>query len=89
MTFSREQCRAGRALLGWTQEQLEEATALAGSKVEKKTIADFEAGNRTPYGRTLADIRRALETAGILFLAENGEGPGVRLRKGRAERAAT
>jgi transcriptional regulator with XRE-family HTH domain len=84
MTFSREQCRAARALLGWTQEQLEEATASAGAKVAKKTIADFEAGNRTPYERTLADIRRALESAGILFLAENGEGPGVRLRKDSA-----
>lgn len=84
MTFSRQQCRAARALLGWTQEQLEEATVSGGAKVAKKTIADFEAGNRTPYERTLADIRRALETAGIVFLAENGEGAGVRIRKDRA-----
>jgi transcriptional regulator with XRE-family HTH domain len=87
MTFSREQCRAARALLGWTQEQLEEATVSAGAKVAKKTIADFEAGNRTPYGRTLADIRRALEAAGILFLSENGEGPGVRLRKDSGDKS--
>jgi transcriptional regulator with XRE-family HTH domain len=81
MTISREQCRAGRALLGWTQEQLEAATAHSGVKVAKKTIADFEAGNRTPYERTLSDIQRALEDAGIQFIPENGGGRGVRLAK--------
>jgi hypothetical protein len=67
--------------LGWTQEQLEAATGQSGAKVAKKTIADFEVGNRTPYPRTLADIKAALEGAGVIFLASNGEGPGVRLRK--------
>jgi len=28
-----------------------------------------------------AAIETALETAGVIFVAENGEGPGVRLRK--------
>jgi hypothetical protein len=27
-------------------------------------------------------IRAALESAGVIFVEENGEGPGVRLRKG-------
>ena len=27
-------------------------------------------------------VRRALEAFGIIFVAENGDGPGVRLRKG-------
>jgi hypothetical protein len=31
---------------------------------------------------TVAAIRAALEAAGVLFVAANGEGPGVRLRKG-------
>ena len=33
--------------------------------------------------RTLADIRRALEEAGIIFIdeEEDGEGAGIRLRK--------
>jgi hypothetical protein len=38
--------------------RLEEA-----SKVAKKTIADFERGARSPYPRTLADHRQALEAA--------------------------
>ena len=33
--------------------------------------------------RTIEDIRRALESAGVEFIAENGGGPGVRLRKAR------
>ncbi|MEP9372568.1 helix-turn-helix transcriptional regulator [Mesorhizobium sp. KR1-2] len=70
------QCRAARALIGWSQDQL--ATT---SKVAKATIANFEAGRRTPYERTLEDIRAALETAGVIFIEENGEGPGVRLSK--------
>ena len=53
------------------------------------TLADFEAEKRTPYNRTLVDIRSALEAAGVEFLSENGGGgPGVRLRKGFASAAA-
>lgn len=43
------------------------------------------AGSAKPYPAqaTLAAIRAALEGAGVIFLAEgeDGEGPGVRLRK--------
>ncbi|ESY92253.1 DNA-binding protein [Mesorhizobium sp. LNHC229A00] len=78
MIVSPAQCRAGRALIGWSQDQLASA-----SKVAKATIANFEAAKRTPYDRTLADIQAALEAAGIIFIIENGEGAGVRLRKAR------
>lgn len=77
-----EQCRAARALLGWSQDQLS-----AASKVAKATIANFEAGKRSPYERTLADMRDALEAAGVLFIAENGGGAGVRLLHPRAPAA--
>jgi hypothetical protein len=49
------------------------------------TLADFEAGKRTPYDRTLSDVRQALEKAGVIFVDENGEGPGVRLKKKKAK----
>lgn len=75
-SISPSQCRAGRALLGWSQDQLE-----ASSEVAKKTIADFERGARSPYPRTLKDIRHALEAAGVEFIDQNGGGPGVRLRE--------
>jgi len=76
MSLTSAQCRAARALLDWSQGDLASA-----AKVATKTLADFERGNRTPYERTLADIQAALEEAGAIFIAENGEGPGVRLRK--------
>ncbi|GEP08058.1 helix-turn-helix transcriptional regulator [Methylobacterium oxalidis] len=75
MVISRAQCRAARALLEWTQDRLS-----AEASVSKKTLVDFEAGKRTPYDRTIADIVRALETAGIEFISENGGGVGVRFR---------
>nr|WP_020175354.1 helix-turn-helix transcriptional regulator [Methyloferula stellata] len=75
MSITPEQCRAGRALLGWSQDDLVEA-----SKVTKSTIANFESGKREPYERTLTDLRRALEEAGVIFIDRNGNGPGVRLK---------
>ncbi|MCJ2131269.1 helix-turn-helix transcriptional regulator [Methylobacterium sp. E-045] len=74
--MTRDQCRAARALLDWTQDQLAEA-----SSVSKKTLADFESGKRTPYDRTLSDVQRAFETAGIEFIPENGGGAGIRFRE--------
>ena len=50
------------------------------AKVSPNTIARFERGEGL-YERTVAAIRLALEEAGILFIAENGGGAGVRLRK--------
>jgi hypothetical protein len=49
--------------------------------VATKTIADFERGSRAPYERTLADVRRSLESAGVEFT--NGDQPGVRMKKAR------
>jgi transcriptional regulator with XRE-family HTH domain len=62
MELTPGQCRAARALVGWSQDQL--ATA---SHVAKATIANFELGKRTPYGRTLDDLIAALEAAGVEF----------------------
>ncbi|MER8849314.1 helix-turn-helix domain-containing protein [Mesorhizobium australicum] len=76
MTISPAQCRAARALVGWPQEQL-----AAASKVAKTTIANFEAGKRTPYDRTLVDLQAALEAAGVELIPQNGGGAGVRLTK--------
>ncbi|MBR3190451.1 helix-turn-helix transcriptional regulator [Bosea sp. (in: a-proteobacteria)] len=70
------QCRAARALIDWSREQLAEA-----SKVSLRTIVDFERGARQPRELTLAALRAALEVAGVIFVPENGEGAGVRLRK--------
>ena len=79
MTISAEQCRAARALLGWSQDQLAQR-----SKVAKATIANFEAGKRAPYDRTLADVQDSFEGAGVIFVADGettSEGEGVRLKR--------
>jgi transcriptional regulator with XRE-family HTH domain len=70
MSFTPTHCRAARGLMGWSQAQL-----AAASKVATKTIADFERESRTPYERTLVDVRRAFEDAGLRFT--NGGQPGV------------
>jgi transcriptional regulator with XRE-family HTH domain len=53
----------------------------ARSRVSRATLSDFESGKRSPHPRTLAAIRAALEAAGVDFIAENGGGAGVRLKR--------
>lgn len=69
------QCRAARALLDITQPQLADLAGLGLS-----TIVDFEKSRRDISGEAAVAIQRALENAGIKFMAKNGAGPGVRLR---------
>jgi hypothetical protein len=45
------------------------------------TVVDFERGRRRVSFDAIDAIRRALEKAGVIFVDENGEGPGVRMRK--------
>ena len=68
------QCRAARAMLDWSRVDLAVA-----AKVARRTVVDFERGARSPYDRSLADIRLALEAAGIEFTDDDA--PGVRLKQ--------
>jgi transcriptional regulator with XRE-family HTH domain len=45
------------------------------------TVSRFENGHSRGYDDTIEKLQRALESAGVIFVEENGEGPGVRLRK--------
>ncbi|MGC1353782.1 MAG: helix-turn-helix transcriptional regulator [Xanthobacteraceae bacterium] len=74
--ITREQCRAARGLLGWSQSDLAQA-ALVGVV----TVRQFETGAHDPRRLTLHAIRSAFEAAGAEFIDENGGGPGVRLRR--------
>ena len=72
-----EQIRAARGLLGWSQSKLAERAGLSLPTVKRVEIdlglrVSEEARNK---------LRRALESAGVEFIDENGGGPGVRLRK--------
>lgn len=70
------QCKGARAMLGLTRKDL----AIA-AKVAERTLVNFEGNNnKTLYDRTLIDIQKALENAGIVFVPEDKNGgAGVRL----------
>jgi len=75
------QCRAARALLAWSQQDLADA-----ARVGIVTVHQLEAGTSEPRRATLQVIRNAFETAGIEFIDENGGGVGVRFRARRRDR---
>lgn len=70
------QIRAARGLVNWSVRELSER-----ANIHRNTITNFETGKSGGDETTLSAIRSALEAAGVIFVEENGEGPGVRLRK--------
>lgn len=71
--FSPAQCRAARALLGWSRERLSEA-----SGVSMRALSDFELMTTTPRVETIEKLYTALSNAGIAFIPEDGGGAGLR-----------
>jgi transcriptional regulator with XRE-family HTH domain len=74
------QIRAARALIRWSAEDLARQTALSVATIRRAELAEHETS--MTEANDLA-VRRALETAGVEFIDENGGGAGVRLRRGR------
>ncbi len=74
------QCRAARGLLNWNQDDLAKAAS-----VSAVTVRNFENEKSAPQRATLGVMRAAIEVAGVEFIAENGGGAGVRLRKGKPD----
>jgi transcriptional regulator with XRE-family HTH domain len=56
-------CRAGRALVDWTQEELAERAG-----VGRSTIRDFEKGRHALHRSTERSILRTLRDAGVVVL---------------------
>jgi transcriptional regulator with XRE-family HTH domain len=77
LKVSIRQIKAARALLSWSQEQLAAAAGISIPTIKRLEARDGPLGGRTATG---AQIRKALETAGVEFIDENGGGLGVRLR---------
>jgi hypothetical protein len=73
-----DQIRAARALLHWSAEDLARESAVGLATIRRAENSPNETSMNVP--NDLA-VRRALETAGIEFIDENGGGPGVRHRK--------
>jgi predicted transcriptional regulator len=59
-----------------TQTQL-----AASARVGLSTVVDFEKERRQVSPESVEAIRRALLRSGVEFIAANGGGPGVRMRK--------
>jgi predicted transcriptional regulator len=64
-----------RSALGWTTIDLARAAEVGGNTVNR-----FESGQDARLS-SVNKMRAAMEAAGIEFIAENGGGQGVRLRK--------
>jgi ribosome-binding protein aMBF1 (putative translation factor) len=62
----------------WSAEDLAQESAIGVTTIRRAELSDSETSMTA--ANDLA-IRRALEIAGVEFIAENGGGPGVRLRK--------
>ena len=70
------QCKMARAATGLGVRDLAKL-----ADVSPNTVARLERGEALKES-TVSTIRSALEGAGVVFLPENGNGPGVALVKG-------
>ena len=69
-----------RAALDWSTTDLARAANVGVNSVNR-----FETGRDSKIS-TVEKLRSALEAAGILFIAENGGGAGVRFREPAARK---
>src|SRR5207342_3380331 len=76
--ISSAQMRAARALLRWSALDLAKASRVGVATIRRVEVVE---GEIPVTQANEAALRRALETAGVEFIDENGGGPGVRLRK--------
>jgi transcriptional regulator with XRE-family HTH domain len=73
------QCKMARAATGLGVRDLAKL-----ADVSPNTVARLERGEALKES-TVSTIRAALEQAGVIFVEPNGEGYGVRLRRGAGE----
>jgi hypothetical protein len=72
------QIRAARGLLRWSAEVLAERSKLGVATIRRAEALD---GRSNLTAANAATVQAALETAGVIFIVENGDGPGVRLKR--------
>ncbi len=73
------QLKAARALLGWSQDRLAQASGVGASTIKRMETREGSIGG---HADNVWKIEAALEDAGISFLDESDvDGVGVRLKK--------
>jgi hypothetical protein len=72
------QIAAARTLIGLGQAELANRSFVSVPTLKRMEASDGPASGLT---NNVAAVRSALEAAGVEFIAENGGGAGVRLRK--------
>ena len=75
-TLTVEQMRMARAALGWSFEMMAEKCGVSSRTLRR---IESEGGLKKATNANLRLIRETLQAAGIEFIGEAGEGPGVRL----------
>ena len=80
MIITGPQCRAARSLVEWSVEQLARETQLASD-----IIKAFEQKIHDPGDIVKRRLLEVLESAGAVFIWENGGGVGVRLKYARRD----
>jgi transcriptional regulator with XRE-family HTH domain len=78
MAISGNQIKAARALVGMEQSELSEKAAISIDTIRNMEAQGLEVVRFS--ADTLYRVKHALQTAGVSFVAENGEGAGVRLK---------
>ena len=76
------QIAAARTLLGFNQPELAERANISAATLKRM---EGSPGPASGLPNNVEAVRRALEVAGVEFIAENGGGAGVRLRKAEKE----
>jgi predicted transcriptional regulator len=83
LSLTSEVLRAARALLRWDQRRLADASSISLATIKR---LESKPGPLDAHTSTVTALTHALEMAGIVFIDENGGGPGVRLRKRQLSR---
>jgi predicted transcriptional regulator len=78
LKVSIRQIKAARALVGWSQDDLADKAGISVPTIKRLEAAEGDIGGRAKTGAALV---AALEKAGVEFIAENGGGAGVRMKK--------
>jgi len=73
-----EHARMARALLKEDQQTVADATGVSVPTLKRW---ESSSGALTGAADRVGALQRYYEQRGVIFIAENGEGPGVRLRK--------